>query len=833
MSKRPFPAYTGTESFVFVSYAHADSARVYPLLHALRERGVHFWYDEGIEPGSNWRDELTEAIAQSERALFLVSANSVISKNCIKELNFALGRDKQIVLAYLDPVPLPATLEFSLGDEQAVSAAHYEADEFISKLHRALTNARGGVSPLRARAVKKSRTWVAPLLITLGIAGAIVGYQWQQADRSSSTAAVNAAINTEQRNGEPATIAIAPPINLTGDAQYDWLGNGLSNLISDELANSRHVQMVSQVRWENLVKASPDGKGRAAIQAQAKAAGIRYVVSGELLRSPEGLLLSVRTSDLLAGVDVGAQTHDNLQPENLVSISRRIARSIQQSLNLPRERALATLAADFAADDFAAYEAYISGLTFYNDFAFAQAADSMRAALAISPDFHMARFRLANIEITESKLAEAQRTLEQIPPSAELEPRAQAYVDTLQQWLAGDLAAAEQTLTTLLETYPYDIEARLLLAQTYHRQFEDEQAIAILEALGEQEPENHHFWSTLGYLAMVAGDETRAKAAYEQYATLAPERPNPWSLLGSLSLQGNNPETAKGQFARALKIDSAFTPARLGSARAAAQLGDYPTAEALLEQIVNNVDDPPYLRISAAFDRAALRQARGDYSGVATVFDPIDDLLNNERSRFALAQSERGLAALRAGQFEEARTLLNTAVSSAPDEGAATRYLFARGQLEVELEEFESVAVTVAKIRALALPADDPDQTEAKAALQLEALALMKQGETTGAIAKLREASLLGGYQYRLVNSTLARAYELAGDTAQAIATAQIAMQEWPDFLSAEPRLDLEIDRRQAAETGRQAACSAQSESNAALFQQALQRWPSAAPSEC
>ncbi len=70
MEKRPFPAYTGDDPYVFVSYSHADAAAVFRLLVALRDQGVNIWYDEGIDPGSKWRAELSNAIANAERMLF-------------------------------------------------------------------------------------------------------------------------------------------------------------------------------------------------------------------------------------------------------------------------------------------------------------------------------------------------------------------------------------------------------------------------------------------------------------------------------------------------------------------------------------------------------------------------------------------------------------------------------------------------------------------------------------------------------------------------------------------------------------------------------------------
>jgi hypothetical protein len=41
-----FEAYTGSEPYLFVSYSHRDTAKVYPILDALHDRKYRIWYDE-------------------------------------------------------------------------------------------------------------------------------------------------------------------------------------------------------------------------------------------------------------------------------------------------------------------------------------------------------------------------------------------------------------------------------------------------------------------------------------------------------------------------------------------------------------------------------------------------------------------------------------------------------------------------------------------------------------------------------------------------------------------------------------------------------------------
>ena len=124
----PFPAYDGGDPYIFISYSHKDSEAVYPELKRLNQSGFKVWYDEGIAPGASWRDELAERLADCSVFVFFVTSSSVKSSNCAKEVNFALGKDRPILTIYLEQVSLPAGLEFSLSDVQAI-VRHQLSDE--------------------------------------------------------------------------------------------------------------------------------------------------------------------------------------------------------------------------------------------------------------------------------------------------------------------------------------------------------------------------------------------------------------------------------------------------------------------------------------------------------------------------------------------------------------------------------------------------------------------------------------------------------------------------------------------------------------------------------
>jgi hypothetical protein len=121
--ERLFPAYKGDEPFSFVCYAHEDSDVVYPEMAWLRGQGLNLWYDEGIAAGKNWRAAIGDSLLGASRVLFYISASSLKSDHCNREINLALDEGKDIVPVYLEDIELTTDLKVGLNRVQALHRA--------------------------------------------------------------------------------------------------------------------------------------------------------------------------------------------------------------------------------------------------------------------------------------------------------------------------------------------------------------------------------------------------------------------------------------------------------------------------------------------------------------------------------------------------------------------------------------------------------------------------------------------------------------------------------------------------------------------------------------
>ncbi len=100
----------------FISYRRlpADTAFVDQLQEALAERDMHVWVDRtDIEPAADWSERILRGIEAAKAFIFVITPESVVSEQCLRELETAVQRHKLIIPVALrdtDRQDLPGSL---------------------------------------------------------------------------------------------------------------------------------------------------------------------------------------------------------------------------------------------------------------------------------------------------------------------------------------------------------------------------------------------------------------------------------------------------------------------------------------------------------------------------------------------------------------------------------------------------------------------------------------------------------------------------------------------------------------------------------------------------
>lgn len=177
MRKLPFHSYTGDEPYLFVSYAHKDDERVYPILRALYEKRVRIWYDEGIEVGANWPQTVAEHLRGAETVVVFTSARAAVSQNCRREVNYGVSQKKKLLVVRLDDSELPADMGMQLSVAPTVNASDAEttAEAILGLLDGSVLGDNESGKAAGGRRKKTVNGWfVASLVLALLLAGAVL-----------------------------------------------------------------------------------------------------------------------------------------------------------------------------------------------------------------------------------------------------------------------------------------------------------------------------------------------------------------------------------------------------------------------------------------------------------------------------------------------------------------------------------------------------------------------------------------------------------------------------------------------------------------------------------
>lgn len=127
--------YKGEEAYIFISYSHRNM-KALQIVEQLQSDGYRVWYDEGIDPGTEWDENIAMHVRNCFYFIALLSEDYINSSNCKDELNYARDLGKRRLLIYLQNVQLPAGMQMRLSRLQAIHKYTYDSEKlFMEKLY--------------------------------------------------------------------------------------------------------------------------------------------------------------------------------------------------------------------------------------------------------------------------------------------------------------------------------------------------------------------------------------------------------------------------------------------------------------------------------------------------------------------------------------------------------------------------------------------------------------------------------------------------------------------------------------------------------------------------
>lgn len=640
---------------------------------------------------------------------------------------------------------------------------------------------------------RRPRKWLRTVIAAPVIAAVVGVTVWVFTTRVSN----DSEFVKQARPDELPVVAVLPLENLSGRKELGWAGEGVANLIRDGLAQSKYMAVVSAARTLRLTK---DAKDTDEIFTRAVDSGITHVLTGEILRTPQGLTVTTRLTDLLRNVEVGANRQESLDPEELVGVATPVTSLIKQGLGVPGTEKVDVFAADYATRNIAAYESFVVGMQHFLNYDYASAKLMFETAVGKAPDFAMAQYRLAHTDAalgdTDAALAEIRLAKQH---DARLSEREKQYIDAGESYFARDFDDAEKRYRALLEAYPYESEARVLLLYVLWQESRYEEALTQAETLVAQDPGDEVGSSSVAEMNLKLGRFDEAEQAVQKFLEQSPQNPNAHFMLGESHFYRAQFDLAKPAYEKALALDPAFGDAGLRLAHMSVLQDRIPDAIRQLQGMATSSAVPASFRSTAATDAAHLMRATGRCLEAEKLLADLAPVFEAEKITVAYALSIRARCRLDTGDLPGAMTLAQESIAKSP--GRPTRYVLLRGLVELAAGDTTAVNKTIGELGRLQPPPAADDRTDQAAAQYLAGVSALHAKDSSAAVKALNAAIAAGGTRYAVYELALAEALSASGDSRAAVAAARTATERGDP---GELRLELEPDRQKAGKLLRQ-----------------------------
>ena len=149
---------------------------------------------------------------------------------------------------------------------------------------------------------------------------------------------------------------------------------------------------------------------------------------------------------------------------------------------------------------------------------------------------------------------------------------------------------------TLVEEFPNDERAHLLLGNHYFFQAEYNKAIGSYRRATEINPKYSPPYNQLGYSHRYLENYDEAKEAFKTYTKLIPDDPNPYDSYADLLMKMGNFEKSIKTFEKALKQDPSFFSSVIGIANNLNLLGQHESARDRIREALETTSMPAEIR---------------------------------------------------------------------------------------------------------------------------------------------------------------------------------------------------------------------------------------------
>jgi TolB-like protein/Flp pilus assembly protein TadD len=377
-------------------------------------------------------------------------------------------------------------------------------------------------------------------------------------------------VDTPQLSGpaiSSASVAVLPFVNMTGDKDYEYFSDGLTETLLHMLVQIPDLQVAartSSFAFKNQTKTAREIATALQVahilEGSVQLAGKRVRITAQLIRADDGF--HVWSSNFDRDFD------------DIFAIQDEIAKEVGSALSaslLGTAQGADVAGVSTSSPD--AYDLYLQALAERATFSYGglQAAeDLLKGALATDPDFldaktelaynylHQAETGLMSEDEAETQCTAMTNQVLAVRPDDPGASAIQLFVESGGEHGVGDPDRVFDVITqleALVAANPANYPIQILLARLLIMTQQFDRALILHLEASQKDPLNPRIHYELGSLYLQLNRVADARAALEKSLEIEPRQPNAYVKLGQLALQQGDGTDAVRYFLRAFEVD--------------------------------------------------------------------------------------------------------------------------------------------------------------------------------------------------------------------------------------------------------------------------------------
>jgi tetratricopeptide (TPR) repeat protein len=412
---------------------------------------------------------------------------------------------------------------------------------------------------------------------------------------------------------------------------------------------------------------------------------------------------------------------------------------------------------------------FLEGRTLVDNLRLTDAIDRFNRAVAKDPGFALAYLYLAQTAPTAKEFFAYLDKASSLGKS--VSKGEQLWIEGFKAGSYADPETQRKDFQNLVDLFPDDERAQMLLGISYFGQQDYERAVQCLERATSRAPDFPPAYNQLGYAYRSLERFKESEQTFKKYTELIPNDPNPYDSYAELLLKLGRFDESIVQYRKALTIDSHFANSFAGIAAALTYKGKHDEARTELQKaytIARNDGErrAALFAIATSFiDEGKLEAALKEFDKQYALGEKTNDVAAMAGDLVATGniQLELGRHDAALSSFEKAVTMIRkSGLASEVKENAGLIYHYNVARAAVMKKDFVTARSEAEKFRGGAEAKKNKNQI--RLAHELAGMIALTQSQYDKAINELQQASKLDPYNlYRL-----ALAYQGSGNKVDA-----------------------------------------------------------------